>query len=327
MTSVTRALRTGNAQDWRERMVSLTPYGGLVALLIVFSASSPVFLTVPNFQEIIRQAAILVLIALAETFVVLIGCIDLSVGTIVSFTGLSAAYLISKDVNELIVVAIVMIMGMVIGLTNGVIYRYGRVPSFISTLGMSFVLQGLMQELYGPVPIVLGAPALTAAVNGMFLGIVPNVGIIAVLLLVLSIVLARGTAVGRYMYAIGGNERVAELSGIQVGVVKLVTFTVAGLLCGAASVLLAVRIDSGTATMGSGFLLPAIAAVVIGGTPLTGGIGGPARTVLGVLLLGVLLNGMTLLSVGPFTQLIIQGAVVIGAVVLAAARTPDAIVK
>ncbi len=325
MTSVTSALRTG--KDWRERAVSLTPYGGLVALLIVFSASSPVFLTLPNFQEVIREAAILVLVALAETFVVLIGCIDLSVGTIVSFTGLSTAYMISKDVNELLAVATVMIMGMVIGLTNGVIYRYGRVPSFISTLGMSFILQGLMQELYGPVPIVLGAPSLTAAVNGVFLGIVPNVGIIAALLLVLSIVLARRTATGRYMYAIGGNERVAELSGIQVGVVKLVTFTVAGLLCAAASVLLAVRIDSGTATMGSGFLLPAIAAVVIGGTPLTGGIGGPARTVLGVLLLGILLNGMTLLSVGPFMQLIIQGAVVIGAVVLAAARTRNAIVK
>lgn len=303
-----------------------TPYVALVAMAIFFAVRSPVFLTASNAQNIVRSAAILLIVAVASTFVIMIGSIDLSVGSIVTFTGMTTAFLTSRDWGAGWAVLAALTAGLVLGTLNGVIYTRGRIPSFLTTLGTGFIFQGLALQLYGPIPIVLRAPSLSSMVNSYVFGL-PNIGLIAILALCGSYVLAKLTPIGRGMYAVGGGERAATLAGVGVHRVKLAAFAVSGFLCGLGGVLLTVRINSGTGEMGSALLLPAIAAVIIGGTPLTGGIGGPHRTILGVLLLAVLLNGMTLLAVNPFMQLIVQGAVVIVAVLVAATRDRSILVK
>lgn len=304
----------------------IAPYVALLVMAVYFSIRAPVFLTVANAQNIIRSAAILLIVAVASTFVILIGSIDLSVGSIVTFSGMTVAFLISTGTSVGAAVLTAVAAGAALGLLNGVVYTVGRIPSFLTTLGTSFIFQGLALQVYGPVPIALRAPSLSGTINSQFLGI-PVIGLIAVIALLAGYVLAKLTPIGRGMYAVGGGERAAILAGVDVGRVKVVAFVVSGLLCGLAGVLLAIRINSGTGEMGTSLLLPAIAAVIIGGTHLTGGVGGPHRTVLGVLLLAVLLNGMTLLAVNPFMQLIVQGTVVIVAVLVARSSDRSILVK
>lgn len=310
---------------WWER---LGPFAVLIVLFIYFSLVSSAFLTVSNLQEIAREAAELLLVALAATLPILLGSIDLSVGSMVTLVGMAAAYY-SLGSPWWVIVLICVGMGLAAGVLNGLIYVYGRVPSFLVTLGTLFLFPGIAQQVFGAVPITLSSPQLINIAEGNISGI-PVEFLIALLGLVVVSLAARYTVFGRNVYAVGGNERVARQSGIRVDATKIACFAIGGVLCGVGALLLCVRIGSGTGNMGEDLLLPSIAAVVIGGTPLTGGIGGPVRTVLGVALLEVLIDGMNIMSVSPFVEQIVEGLVVIIAVVAAVRRgagTRDAVVK
>jgi ribose transport system permease protein/putative xylitol transport system permease protein len=189
-----------------------------------------------------------------------------------------------------------------------------------------FIIGGIASIMSDGRPQSLGASTLTSIVGGRIFG-VPVIAVWAVLVLLLCIALVHGTVFGSYLYAIGDGERVAGMTGVPVKKIKVATFAISGLLAGFGGILLAVRTSSGAPGMGDSFLLDSIAAIVMGGTSLTGGVGGPRRTVLGVLVIVVLANGMTLTNVDPFYQVVIRGAVVIGAVALTIKRSELDLVK
>jgi ribose transport system permease protein len=309
------ALTRGGALDAIARWwARLGPVAVLVALVIYFSLATHAFLTVGNLQSLAWNAAVLLLVALSGTLVILLGSIDLSVGSIVTLVGMSLAHF-SGDMTWWLLVLLCLGVGCAAGLLNGLIYVYGRVPSFLVTLGTLYLFPGFAQQVFGAIPISLNSSTLVNIVTGQPLGI-PVPAIIAVVVWLIVCAVGYYTVFGRDVYAIGGNETVARLNGINVTRTKIICFALGGVFCALAAILLSVQVLSSTGDMGSGLLLPSIAAVVIGGTTLSGGNGGPARTILGVILLEVLVDGMNVMSVSPYAQQIVEGLTVILAVLV-----------
>lgn len=296
----------------RWSLSTLAPWLALIAMIIVFSAFNPRFLTVGNALNVLQQAAVLVVIALGGTFVILMGSIDLSVGSMVSLAGMTAAMLIN-DYGQWSVLLVPLVTTLIAAIA-GVLFAYARLPSFLTTLGMLYAINGLTLYVSSGAAINI-PPNLTIAsvFNGRLLA-VPTVALWALGIAMVAVVAAWRTRFGRYLYAIGGGETVAKLCGVPVARYKLYAFLVSGFLCGVAGIFLLLRIGGADPTMGTTLLLPSIAAVVMGGTPLTGGVGGPHRTVLGVFIITILQNGMNLASVNPFLQDVVLGAGVITAV-------------
>lgn len=281
-------------------------------MIIVFTALNGRFFTIGNAINILQQAAVLVVLSVGGTFIILMGSIDLAVGALVSLAGMSAAMLI-RDHGEWAVILVPFIT-MFVSAIAGVLFAYGKLPSFLTTLGMLYAINGITlyvtqgSAINLPTDLVIGS-----IFNGNFLG-VPTVALWAIGIAVAATFVARRTRFGRFIYAIGGGETVAKLCGVPVARYKLYAFMVSGFLAGVAGIFLMLRIGGSDPTMGDPMLLPAIAAVVMGGTPLTGGVGGPHRTILGVLIITILQNGMNLANVNPFLQNVVLGAGVIAAV-------------
>jgi ribose transport system permease protein/putative xylitol transport system permease protein len=217
-------------------------------------------------------------------------------------------------------------VGMLAGLFNGLVFTKLKVPSFLVTLGTLSVMAGVGKIITGGSTITFRDPGIRLISTGDVFGI-PNLVLWGLLIYVGTIVLAFRTKFGRYCFALGENERVVELAGAKVDRYKIYPFVLSGLLCGIAGVLLTLRISSASPNIGSGLLLPSIAAIVMGGTALTGGVGGPHRTILGVLVIAVLNNGMNLLGIDSFVQEIILGLVVVAAVALSIDRDKIDVVK
>jgi len=330
-------LRRGAGDDgesgfvaWLTRRDTLTGLvGPLIAmgvLIVVFTSLNSNFLTSTNLLNIVRQSAVLLVLALAGTFIILMGSIDLSVGSVVTLTGISGAMLM-RDVGEWAVLLILLI-GIGCGLINGLLFAYARLPSFLVTLGTLFAFDGLALYICdgSPVAVPLGV-SLDETFSGDLFGEIPAGALWALGIFVAAVLVAKMTRFGRFIYAIGGGERVAELSGVPVQRYKLLAFMFSGFLASVAGLLLLFRINSGSPEMGEPFLLTSIAAVVMGGTALTGGVGGPQRTLIGVLIIAVLSNGMNVADVDPFLQIVVQGVVVIAAVMLTVDRSKLLMVK
>ncbi len=311
-------------QDWIQ---DLGPFVMLFGLIIAFSLTTDRFLTEANLLDnVAKNAVTLLLVALAGTFPILQQSIDLSVESIVLLTGVVTVVLISEFGLGLLAIPIAIGAGMLAGLFNGIIFTKLKVPSFLVTLGTLSVMAGVGKIITGGSTITFRNPAIRTISNGEVLGI-PNLVLWGLLIYVSTIVLAFRTKFGRYCFALGENERVVELAGAKVDRYKIYPFVLSGLLCGIAGVLLTLRISSASPNIGSGLLLPSIAAIVMGGTALTGGVGGPHRTILGVLVIAVLNNGMNLLGIDSFVQEIILGLVVVGAVALSIDREKIDVVK
>ena len=314
------------AQRWQMLAPTVLPIVFLAGLIIYFAVSSPAFYSHRNIFNIMRQSSILLIVACGATFIILQGSIDLSVGSIITLSGIAAALLV-RDLNfGLWAIPLAMAIGAAAGMVNGVIFAYGKVPSFLVTLGLLFVIDGIALVLSQGRAIQILGDSYTAISSGRTLGL-PNIALWALAVYVICILIASRTKFGRYMYAIGGGERVAKLSGVPVARFKLYSFMFAGLLAGLAGALMAARLGAGSPRMGESYLLDSIAAVVIGGTALTGGMGGPHRTILGVLVMGVLSNGLNVIAVEPYTQVIIKGAIVVLAVFLTIDRAKIEIMK
>jgi ribose transport system permease protein/putative xylitol transport system permease protein len=313
---------TDLAREWGSRLL---PYALVIVLVIYFSARSPLFLTQDNIFIILRASSVLAVIAFASTMVIVAGSIDLSVGGIAALTGTLAAYLTLDGHPHLIWLA--PIVGLGCGLVNGFLVAYAKLPSFLTTLGMLFILNGLALRMTGGASQLIVHERLDKLVNDVTFLNVPNVVWWAVLTFVFVAVLAYRTPFGRRIYAIGGNERVARLSGLKVDRTKLMLFGLSGALAGVAGLMLIGQGSGSSPNMGDSFLLNAIAAVVMGGTALSGGSGGPARTLIGVLTLGIVSNGMTLTAVDPNYQTVIFGVIVLLAVVVTVRRSETGVVK
>lgn len=306
--------------------VSLYPLLVILALVVLFTVQNPYFATFDNAMNIGRQSSVLLLVALAGTMVIMIGSIDLSVGSIVTLSGIVAALSIDAA-GPVAAVAAGIGTGVLVGLVNGMTLITLKVPSFLVTLGMLSILSGVANMICGGSSIMFMDLSLTDLVNAEYIPGIPTIILVALAAAALLAFIAFNTVLGRYLFAIGGGEIVAANSGVPVNRYKVYAFMLSGALCGLAGVLLTAQVGAGTPAAGANMLLDSIAAIVMGGTALSGGIGGPQRTILGVLVIAILSNGMDVTEVSSFTQEVIKGLVIILAVASTIDRKKYAFIK
>ncbi|MCP1103014.1 ribose/xylose/arabinose/galactoside ABC-type transport system permease subunit [Aequitasia blattaphilus] len=284
-------------------------------LFIVMAVTSDFFLTKANLFNMLRQLSINGLLAVGMTFVLITGGIDLSIGAVLTFSAMVGCSFIRNDSPYPVIVCILVTIaiGITIGFINGVVIAKGNVPAFIVTLGTQLMASGgaLLFNNGSPIPGLKDSYNTIGA--GNILGIPLPIIIFLVVLLVGVLILKR-TRFGRYTYAVGGNNLAAEACGINAAVVKIKVYVIAGLCAAIAGIVLSSRVKTATPLAGDGYELDAIAAVVLGGTSLSGGVGSMWGTVVGVLIIGLLNNGMDLLNVQSYFQDIIQGLIIVLAV-------------
>lgn len=290
---------------------------GLVIIMVYFTVMKAKFLTLDNMLNMLRQTSINGLLAIGMTFVVLTGGIDLSVGSIVGASGMFAA-LVARTVTGMpwyLAVLVGLGVGLLLGAVNGVIISYLKVPAFIATLGMLSIARGVtfMASDAKPVP---GLSEGFLKIGGGSVGIIPIPIIVLAVVLVISYVILYKTRYGRYIFATGGNPVSARVSGINVKAIICSVYMISGVLAGLAGVILTSRVTSGLSQGGNGYEVDAIAAAVIGGNSLSGGRGRLWGTIVGFLIMGVMNNGLDMMAVSSYWQLVIKGIIIIGAVML-----------
>jgi ribose/xylose/arabinose/galactoside ABC-type transport system permease subunit len=292
----------------------------LAVLVAALSFARPNFLNLGNLVNLVRQISINGILAVGVTYVLLTGGVDLSLGSVAALAGVTAACFAHPGQHAVAVpMAMGVLAGAACGAVNGLVVAHGRVAPFIVTLGMMTAARGLALLVSGGRPVSGLAADFTRIGSGNVAGVPAPILIFALVALVSRVVL-KNMRYGRYVYAVGGNENAAYASGVPVRTVKLAAYTLCGALAGLAGVVLAARITTGQPNAGMGYELDAIAAVVIGGTSLSGGVGGVGGTILGALLMGVINNGLDLLNVSSYYQQVVKGVIIVGAVWLDRSR-------
>lgn len=286
-----------------------------ILLMIALTFLSDSFLTVSNMLNIARQVSINAIIAAGMTFVILTFGIDLSVGSVLAFSGAIIAGLLAAGRPLVVGIGGGLLVGAVMGLINGVVITRGGVQPFIATLAMLTIGRGATLVYTDGRPIT-GLPEAFVWLGAGEIARIPVPVVIMALVFAASYVILTRTVFGRYVYAIGGNEEAARLSGVNVGFYKTLAYVIAGVLSALSGVILTARLNSAQPTAGMGYELDAIAAVVLGGTTLAGGEGSITGTLLGAFIIGVLNNGLNLLNVNPFYQQVVKGLVILLAVLL-----------
>lgn len=294
----------------------ILPYAGLILLVVYFSFASEFFLNMRNFERMATDSATLILVALGMTLVILVAEIDLSVGAVVALLSVIAAQVMAAGMPWPAAVLVAITIGMTIGIVNGVITVIGQIPSFIVTLGMMAIANGLAYVFTGSISVaIMDDTFLDLFYSDKLLGL-PVPLIIVIAAFAICVIMLGRTAFGRELFAIGTNMEASRLSGIAVRRRKITVFVIMGLLVGIGAVLSASRLGSGAPGSSPALTLDAIAAVIIGGASLFGGKASMVRTLLGALLIAVLNNGMVLLNINVDSQYIIKGLIILLAVVL-----------
>ena len=288
---------------------------GLLVLCLILWILTPYFLTISNILNITQQTAINAIIAVGMTFVIITAGIDLSVGSIMAFAGVVLASALNAGLSLPLALLAGLGVGLVCGIVNGLLITYGKLPPFISTLGMMSVARGAALLYTDGRPISGFQENFRFLANGELLHIPMPVIIMILIYLIAHFILSR-TKLGRYTYAMGGNEEAALLSGVNVKLYKTIVYGLCGLLSGVAAIILTARLNSAQPIAGIMYELDAIAATVIGGTSLMGGEGRMSGTLIGALIMGVLRNGLNLLGVSSFVQQTVIGSVIIIAVLI-----------
>lgn len=310
----------------RQSLAKFQSLIALVVLCIVLSILSDKFMTIDNGWNVMRQISVNICIAVGMTLVVLTSGIDLSVGSVLALCGAITAGLLKNGiaipsgnlyVGFTLLGAILagLIAGGLLGTFNGVTITRFKVPPFVATLAMLTIARGFTLLWTKGYPISVLGDRFAYIGTGWFLG-VPVPVWISVLVILGAVLLTSKTPIGRYIYAIGGNENAARLSGININKVKIIVYGLAGMLAAVGGLIVTSRLDSAQPNAGVSYELDAIAAVVIGGTSLSGGKGTIWGTVLGAVIIGVLNNGLILLNVSPFWQQVVKGGVILLAVII-----------
>lgn len=287
----------------------------LLILCIIMAVFAPHFLEFGNLLNVARQVSINAVLAAGMTFVILTGGIDLSVGSALALAGVLAVGLDALGVPGFFAVLGGIITGALCGLLNGVLIAKLKLPSFIVTLGALTYLRGLAYVTTGAYPLIKTDLSF-GFLGGGSLGPIPMPVIIALIVFIISYIVLTRTTFGRHVYAIGGNEQAARLTGIKVDWNVLWVYTISGICAGIAGIIFSARLLSAQPTGGQGYELDAIAAVILGGTSFVGGVGSIVGTLIGVLIIGVLNDGLVLMNVPFFYQQIIKGAVIVIAVLI-----------
>ncbi len=286
-----------------------------IGLCLVAGFLSDAFLTFNNLMNVARQVSITAIIAAGMTLIILIAGIDLSVGSVLAFSGAIAAGMLSAHVPLVVVILATLVVGLLFGLINGVFVTRWGIPSFITTLALMVIARGMTLVYTKGYPLVVSDEAFRYIGNGKLLGI-PLPIIIMLIVFALMYWVLNYTSFGRYIYAIGGNEEASRLSGIPVRTIKMLVFGIGGMLSALSAIIYTSRLMSAQPTAGTGIELDAIAAVIIGGTSLAGGKGGVIGTLFGALIMGILDNVLNLMNVSPFYQSIAKGLVILIAVLV-----------
>lgn len=290
--------------------------GVLIVLSIVFSVLTDSFLTTGNMLNLLQQLASNLIVVIAMTLVITTSGIDLSVGSTLSLASALTAVLLSSGFGSLPALMIVLAIGAIAGLLNGYVISYLMIPPFIVTLAAMIFIKGIALLLTGGYSIgISGHSWLIELGRGRLLNI-PISAMIAVIFVIIGWVILTQTRFGNYVIGIGSNEESVRRSGVNVKKIKLLTYMISGMAAAFAGVIIAARLGSGSSNVGTGFEMDVIAAVVLGGTSLFGGIGTILGSVIGVFLIGVINNGLTLMNVSPYIIQIIQGAVLLLAVIV-----------
>ena len=305
--------------DLKEFLIKYKSLVGLLVLITIVTILSPSFLSTKNIFNILRQTSVNGIIAAGMTFVILTGGIDLSVGSILAISGAVCASLLASGQNIIIAVLAALIIGAMVGFLNGFIITKGKLQPFIATLATMTILRGLTLVYTDGKPITLGSGDLAIKFGqiggGKIFGI-PTPALIMILVFTICTFVLKNTQMGRYTYALGSNEEATKLSGLNTDKIKIAVYTISGILASVAGIIITSRLFSAQPTAGDGYELDAIAAVVLGGTSLTGGKGKITGTIIGALIIGVLSNTLNILDVSSYYQMMVKGAVILVAVLL-----------
>ncbi|MGB8453848.1 MAG: ABC transporter permease [Anaerocolumna sp.] len=315
----------------KERLMKWAPVFALIGLIFIFSiARSTAFASLKNVVSILNQWAIPLVVALGLTFVIMIGSIDLSIDGTVGMAGsiMSVLVLNSRTGNNfgLWGMLLAVLASVIVGFINGFIHVKLKVPSFMVTFAFMNVCIGIAYLSYGAKPATITDPLLISLSKASFMGI-PFITWVAFMVLILCIYIQEFTALGRHIYAVGTDETIPKAVGVNVNKVKIMVFTLAGFCFGVAGVLGGIRLGQGQAAIGTGLMFPAQAAVIIGGTALSGGKGGVINTIIGTLIMTVLENGLTMLGINPNIKTGIQGIIILIVVILTVKRGATVISK
>jgi ribose/xylose/arabinose/galactoside ABC-type transport system permease subunit len=288
----------------------------IIALIVVATIVEPRFFSTSNFQNISRQMAILAIVAVGQSFAIISGGFDLSVGSVLGLSGVVCAMTL-QDHGLAVAILAGLGAGAAAGLVNGLVIAKLNVSPFVVTLGMYSAALGVALMLTDGIPIYFDElPHSFQVIGAGWVGPIPVPSLIALGALIVGGLILHRTVFGQYVFAIGGNEEAARLAGIRVQLIKVLVYVVVGLFVGSAAIVFTSRVEAGQPNAGAGFELESIAAVIIGGVHLGGGVGTIVNVFLGVLLLSLLSNALDLMNVSSYTQLVVQGAVIVAAVAL-----------
>jgi len=315
----TSAALNGTTIKKENKLLKNKPLIGLIIFGVIVSILNPRFLSTANLLNILRQTSINAIIAAGMTFVILTGGIDLSVGSILAICGAVSASMLAGGVNGYIVLIVTIILGTILGAVSGSFISYGKLQAFITTLVAMTLLRGATLVFTDGKPISMGfgenAELFDTIGGGYLFGVPVPIYIMVVVFAVCNYVL-KNTKFGRYVFAVGGNEEATKLSGINVEKLKVKVYAISGGLAALAGIIITSRLGSAQPTAGTGYELDAIAAVVLGGTSLSGGIGSISGTITGALIIGVLGNALNLLDVSSYYQMMIKALVILAAVLI-----------
>lgn len=290
---------------------------GLIVLFVVIACLNSSFIDPNNLKNLLRQISINALISFGMTFVILTGGIDLSVGSILALSSALMGSFIVGDMDPILGIVIACLIGAALGAVNGLVITYGKVAPFIATLATMTIFRGLTLVYTNGNPIsgLTEDEAFLEFGQGYFMEL-PVPAIMMLIMFGILYFILHKTPLGRKTYAVGGNEKVSYIAGIKINRIKIFAYTITGMLCGMAGAILTSRLNSAQPTAGTGYELDAIAAVVLGGTSLSGGKGRIVGTLIGALIIGTLNNGLNILNVSSFYQQVVKGIVILLAVLM-----------
>lgn len=299
----------------KEFIVKYIMYIVLVLMCIVLAIANDKFLTGANLMTIVKQISIQSIVAIGMTMIIITGNIDLSVGSIVAFSSVCAAMMMKSGMPMVLAMIITIVIAGVLGLISGGVTAKLKLHSFLVTLALMQTFRGLAQTMTGGYPVAGFGEAFGKIASGS-IGPVPYLVIYMIIFYAVFIYIMKYTAFGRSIYAIGGNQESARLSGINVEKVKTLVFVISSMLCGVAGILLTSKVRSGDPTCANGWEMDTIAGAIIGGTNMMGGEGKLGGTIIGLLFVGILSNGMVLLGINAYMQSVVKGLVIFLAVIL-----------
>ena len=304
----------GAKRYFKDNLGILCALAAMILFLYVYPVTHKTFLTKTNIFNVLRQSAPNLLLACGMTMVIILGGIDLSVGSIIAMSGcLGAGAVVWGGMPEVVGILIGILSGLLFGLFNGFMIAKTKIPPFIVTLASMNIAKGIAYVFSGGRPIRCMTPEWKFLGAG-YIGQIPTQVVTMFVVFIISVLFVNRTRIGRHIYAVGGNDTAARFSGINNAKVKFVVFSFSGLMAGIAGITIASRLYSGTCTSGEGAEMDAIAAVVVGGTSMAGGSGKLGGTLIGVLIIGILNNGLNLMGINSDWQYIIKGVVILLAV-------------